>query len=86
MSKEFLHRMAYAAKEFGESVWVEKPDAILQFSVWTDDGVDEVVVGYTGERITAQIGHEDLETPEVFRRLRAEIDDDTSTGDTTDRE
>ena len=84
MSKELLHRMAYAAKDFGETVWIEDPNAVIQFSVWTEHGVDEVVVGYTGENITAQIGHEERESSEVFQRLRSEIDNGPATGEESD--
>jgi hypothetical protein len=79
VSKELLHRMAYAAKDFGESVWIDNPTAIVQLSVWTERGLDEVVVGYTGEKITARIGHEKLESPERFLILRSEIEDDHDT-------
>lgn len=46
MSEELLHRMAYTAKEFGESVWIDDPSAVVQLLVWTEHGVDEVLVGY----------------------------------------
>jgi len=76
VNEDLLHRMALVAKEFGESVWIKDPAAVVQLSVWTDSGVDDVVVGYTGDKITARIGHEELETPETFQRLRSEIDSD----------
>lgn len=75
MSDELLHRMAYAAKEFGETVWNSAPGAVVQLSVWTEHGVDEVIAGYAREKIVAQIGHEDVDSPEVFWRLRSEIDE-----------
>ena len=42
MSDELLHRMADAAKEFGESMWTNDPGVVIQLSVWTEHGVDEV--------------------------------------------
>ncbi len=77
MSEEFLHRMAYAAKEFGETVWIDDPSAVVQLLVWTEHGVDEVVAGYSGKKITAHIGHDELESPQTFQRLRSEIDEET---------
>lgn len=59
MNEDLLHRMAYVAKEFGETVWVENPSAVIQFLVWTEHGVDEALVGYDGEKITTHAGHEE---------------------------
>lgn len=75
VNEKFLHRMAYVAKELGETVWVENPNAVVQLLVWTERGIDEALVGYNGEKITAHIGHDVLESPETFLRLRSEIDD-----------
>ena len=75
VNEEFLHRMPYAAKDPGETVWVENPNAVVQLLVWTERGIGEAFVGYNGEKITAHIGHEELESPETFLRLRSEIDD-----------
>ena len=76
VSEDLLHRMALVAKEFGESVWIKDPSAVVQLSVWTERGVDDVVAGYTGEKITAHIGHEEMESSETFQRLRSEINGD----------
>jgi hypothetical protein len=86
VSEELLHRMAYTAKDLGESVWIDDPSAVVQLLVWTEHGVDEVVVGYTGEKITAHISHEELESPETFLRLRSEIDDGAEDAEETDPE
>lgn len=42
--------------------------------LWIDDPT--VVVGYNGEKITAIIGHEEMESPKTFLRSRSGIDDD----------
>ena len=84
MSEELLHRMAFTAKEFGEPVWIDDPSAVVQLLVWTEHGVDEVLVGYNGEKITAHISHEELESPETFLRLRSEIDDVAENADESD--
>lgn len=76
MSDELLHRLAYVAKDLGEPLWIDDPNAVVQLLVWTDRGVDEVVIGYNGEKITAHIGHEEMESSETFLRLRSEFDDD----------